>query len=107
MNYEKPIIIVNNECAEGVYAASGVKSNGPWWCDSEYMKGNFQPWQGGNNTTVKEYYGCTGCRSFWGNQCGAAAGVIAESDEGFRKPEWEQKGCEPNQVIDDTHPIPY
>lgn len=34
--YQKPIAVVNDELAEGVYAASGSTNKGPK-CDSKYM----------------------------------------------------------------------
>ena len=64
--YQKPVVVVNDELAEGVYAASGSNAggsgnstsgdNGPK-CDSKYMKG---VWQG------PDY-------SDWGGQIGRAS----------------------------------
>jgi len=40
--YEKPLVDVVNEAAEGVYAASGAPG-----CDSKYMNGEWKAYGGG------------------------------------------------------------
>lgn len=55
--YEKPMVEINCNCSEGVYAASG-KTKHPL-CDSDYMNG-FQA-QNDNGTTYMSHYGCSGC----------------------------------------------
>ncbi len=116
MKYEKPIIQINSEMAEGVYAASG-ESVGVKGCDSEYMKGVYQAPKYGWNTTVKEYYGCLGCPANSSNtgcaldpsnhyeQSGTAGSY--DTDIGTRMPDWEEMGLLPDRVIDNDNPLPY
>lgn len=68
MKYEKPIIQINSEMAEGVYAASG-STNGRPGCDSDYMNFTYQHYSGGWDKTVKEYYGCIGCPAYRETGC--------------------------------------
>lgn len=101
--YEKPIIEVNNELAEGVYAASGdIK------CDSKYMQGQFQApiytWVGTEG--FKAIFGCQGCRAYRGSACGLLTDYLNSSqassydaDAGRRMPAWEYNGCEPYAVV--------
>lgn len=97
-SYEKPVILANEELAEGVYAASGavdegfnepagsesvesssettdnnVTDNGPK-CDSKYMNGEWQApdysdWAGGTRG-YKQQFACLGCPANTDNGCG-------------------------------------
>ena len=96
-NYEKPVVLANDELAEGIYAASGEvvdntppdvdttpsepaegnsasSDNGPK-CDSIYMKGVWQDqnrttWAPGETKSYKEQFGCLGCRAYTADGCG-------------------------------------
>jgi len=113
MKYERPIIQINSETAEGVYAASGATKD----CDSEYMNGVWQaPDYSTWPTTVKQRYGCLGCPAYTWSGCGVATGNhydqsgnsgSYDTDTGSRKPEWERRELAADRLIDDTHPLPY
>lgn len=111
IKYEKPVIEINSEIAEGVYAASGatvVK------CDSVYMNGIWQPidtssW-GTETRGYKQQFGCAGCPANTGSGCAIATGNHYDdsgnalsylTDEGNRKPSWEKKGYGPDDVVTD------
>lgn len=111
--YRKPMVLVNGETAEGVYTASGVNSSdGGVKCDSIYMKG---VWQNRSHDSavfdsgagMKECYGCEGCRAhnYGGVEgCGLDTHYVDsgyassyDSDNGLRKPTWEQRGYGPDE----------
>ena len=113
--YEKPIIEVNNELAEGVYAASGT-AYGTKVCDSKYMNGvwqgpDYRPWaEVGGSMGYMQYYGCLGCPANTYNGCGIADGNHYEesgnagsydTDKGKRMPRWEAEGKDPNETVSD------
>lgn len=110
-NYEKPMVLSNEELAEGVYAASGTATtDGGIKCDSKYMNGVYMaPNYSGNGTEgYKAHYGCLGCPAFTWNACGLATHYEqsgeADSynvDNGKRKPAWEWKGYKPNDMVTD------
>ena len=117
MKYERPIIQINSETAEGVYAASGgagIDANPG--CDSQYMNFTYQKYTGGWDKTAKEFYGCLGCPAYRENPDGCAL-IIEQSyidgaksyntDAGKRKPEWEAKGVSPNYEINNANGLPY
>lgn len=93
MKYEKPVIIVTEEFAEGVYTASGgnIADNG---CASIYMNGEHKSAQ----TTImgNEYKmidrGCEGCPADQGGQCRLDLGPFGSS----LMPTWERNGLDPN-----------
>ena len=105
--YEKPVIesIGTNE---GVYMSSGSSL-----CDSIYMKGIYQApdysnWSEGETRGYKKQFGCHGCPAFTGTACGLTTHYIesgkADSydvDAGNRKPIWEQKDYQPNEIVTD------
>lgn len=106
--YQKPIVLVNEELAEGVYTASGVadNNNGPK-CDSKYMKGE---WQGFDfstwPTTYKQQQGCNGCPAFRSNGCGLKTDYVDSGyassydvDNGNRMPGWEKEGHKADDII--------
>lgn len=120
--YQKPIVMVNDELAEGVYAASGSNvggasnstsdDNGGVKCDSIYMKGvwqkpDYSPW--GNTTRgYKQNFGCNGCPANTDNGCGLQTHYVDsgyassyETDNGKRKPTWEKKGYKPDDTVTD------
>jgi hypothetical protein len=115
-NYEKPMIIANDELAEGVYAApSGDDANGnaasgqnQIKCDSKYMEGNWQIATYASDPTLgyKYIYGCLGCRAYTPTGCGLLSHYVEsnyassyEEDEGRHKPAWEWLGHKPNDTV--------
>lgn len=110
-NYEKPMVLVNEELAEGVYAASGDNNNGPK-CDSIYMQGvwqapDYSDWRG-TTRGYKQQFGCLGCPANTPSGCGLQSHYIdsgeADSydvDNGNRKPSWEKKGYGPDDPVTD------
>lgn len=111
--YQKPVVLVNEELAEGVYTASGVANNdnGPK-CDSKYMKGEWQapdysPW-GPEGRGYKQQFACLGCPANTGNGCGLKTHYVDsnyassyEVDNGNRMPSWERKGYGPDDAVTD------
>jgi hypothetical protein len=115
--YEKPVILVNEDISEGVFAASGqgeaAAENGGSEgigdrprCDSKYMGGVFHApkWNGTNNL---ESYGCNGCPANRGDQRCALTDPELEdpsrwdsyrADDGQRMPRWEMLGYLPNDM---------
>lgn len=112
-NYEKPVVLANEDVAEGVYAASGsnIAENGIK-CDSQYMKGVWQPqdtspW-GDTTPGYKQVFGCLGCPAHTANGCGLQTHYIESGqaasydvDNGNRMPSWERKGYGPNDPVTD------
>lgn len=88
--YEKPLVEINCECAEGVYAASGSGA-----CDSIYMLGIFKKGNPGG-TTYKEKHGCAGCNAYTGNGCKFSLGKKV-NDNSVCKPSWEKQGHLPDE----------
>ena len=109
-DYEKPLVLANEELAEGVYAASGADA-GPG-CDSQYMLGvwqapDYSDW-GGETRGYKRQFGCLGCPANTGNGCGMQTHYIESGeaasydvDNGNRKPSWEKKGYGPEDPVTD------
>lgn len=110
LNYDKPVVLPNEDMAEGVYAASGAVS-GPK-CDSVYMLGvwqapDYSDWNGGTRG-YKQQFGCLGCPANTGNGCGLQTHYIQSGqaasydvDNGNRKPSWEKKGYGPEDTVTD------
>jgi hypothetical protein len=116
-NYEKPVIIVNEDVSEGVYAASGGAADDSGGsgnesygakpkCDSKYMGGVFHApkW---NGTTNMESYGCNGCPADRSDQrCALTEPELEDpsrwdsyrADDGQRMPRWEMLGYAPNDM---------
>lgn len=99
--YEKPVITVVEDLAEGVYAASGDVFGGTAKCDSIYMKGT---WEKGDFTSkgIKANQGCVGCPAYTGTGCGLNSHYVDSNfaasydvDNGNRKPAWESSGKKP------------
>lgn len=107
-NYEKPIVVKNEEIAEGVYAASG---NGTPGCDSRYMNGVYVYPSYGWDNPMKEHYGCLGCPAYRATGCGLLVdqayldGALSyDTDNGKRKPNWESMGYTDTTIVNDqTH----
>ncbi|MCM1215774.1 MAG: hypothetical protein NC331_03010 [Lachnospiraceae bacterium] len=119
-SYEKPIVLANEELAEGVYAASGAVisnsdgSNGRPGCDSKYMAGIYQHYQGGWNNTVKEHYGCIGCPAYREEGCGLQidqayldGATSYDVDNGKRMPTWESEGFAEDHMVNDENGLAY
>lgn len=118
--YEKPIVLVNEELAEGVYTASGTASvgnnttsdNSAPGCDSKYMKGvwqapDYSDWAG-TTRGYKQQFGCLGCPAYRGNGCGLQTDYVDSGyassydvDNGHRMPSWEKKGYGPDDGVTD------
>ena len=104
--YEKPRVLLNEEMAEGVYAASGVEEIGQRpVCDSIYMNGVWQPGKY-NSSSYKECYGCNGCPAETENGCGLDShyadsdyAASYDVDKGKRKPSWEKEGHRPDEEV--------
>lgn len=112
IEYEKPLVDIVNEAAEGVYAASGSRK--PDFCQSEHMDG-FQPqymghWDGSEG--MKYIWGCFGCKAYTSAGCGLeghfiesglAASYQPNFDAGRYKPAWEYNGKGPMDTVTDAH----
>lgn len=107
--YSKPMALVNEELAEGVYAASGA---GNPQCDSKYMNGIWQKPDysapDGVNSGYKVVFGCIGCPANTATGCGldshyedSGQSGSYDVDKGNRKPTWEKKGYGPTDPITD------
>ncbi|MCM1065220.1 MAG: hypothetical protein NC420_12310 [Eubacterium sp.] len=117
-SYEKPLVLANEELAEGVYAASGAvaengsgSDNGPG-CDSKYVNGVFHSPDYTKDGTegYLAQFGCLGCPAFTyaGGECGLLTHYVESGnassydvDNGNRKPSWEKKGYGPNDPVTD------
>ncbi|MCD8129717.1 MAG: hypothetical protein LUE16_00305 [Lachnospiraceae bacterium] len=110
--YEKPVVLDNEELAEGVYASSGVSSDsGTVKCESVYMNWVWQAatYDWSNGTPGYKYnYGCLGCRAYRSNGCGLLTDYVEsgyassyESDIGYYQPTWERKGYGPDDPVTD------
>lgn len=106
MTYEKPIITLQNDLAEGVYTASGDSYyTGPTTtgadgntvgCQSQYMKGIQQTPHHHYDGDLSQYQmidrGCEGCPADQYTFC--ALNLVSSSN--VLKPTWEQRGFKPN-----------
>lgn len=88
LSYEKPVVILTNDMAEGIYAASGDNQLG---CDSVYMKGVWHKsdYSDSVNGTNIDGRGCEGCPANWSDGSCHAAGYKASED---CRPTWEKQG---------------
>jgi hypothetical protein len=113
--YVKPIILSNEEVAEGIFAASGglevVEGGGEGdygtkpSCDSIYMNGEFRPQSSAPGSLPNiERYGCNGCRAYRGDHCVLSEPGLEQpetwasyrGDDGYRLPQWESLGYLPD-----------
>ena len=121
INYEKPVVVVSEELAEGVYAASGgvgagsntSSDDGGLKCDSIYMKGvwqapDYSQWPAGTTRGYKQQFACLGCPANTDNGCGLLTHYVESGeaasydvDNGNRKPSWEKKGYGPDDPVTD------
>lgn len=94
MKYEKPLLVLQEELAEGVYMASGDQTIA---CESAYMKGVHHPPV--TNTYGVEIKrsdrGCEGCPADQGGSCRLDLGPFGSP----LMPTWERNGNSP----DDTY----
>lgn len=117
-NYEKPIVLANNELFEGVFAGSGIQAGGTGGgtgdgdtgsgvivqCNSAYMNGTYQAPDWNNTSTNIGRYGCNGCPAErQGTHCGLLTDYVTsgyadsyKQNAGNYKPLWESKGLDPN-----------
>ena len=98
--YEKPMLIVTEEYAEGIYASSGQVQVS---CDSKYMNGVFRAPDYSNSNSYIERFGCNGCPAFRWNSCAVQTETqwgSYDKDKGNRMPNWERIGHEPYDAID-------
>lgn len=90
--YEKPIVVLADDIAEGIYAASGdINPATHAGCDSIYLKGvwhksDYSDWQNGTNLNGR---GCEGCPANWSDGVCHAASYGASED---CRPSWEKQG---------------
>lgn len=118
--YERPVVIVNSDFAEGVYADSGTVAGNANLCNSIYMRGIWQAqdnsaWAG-ETRGYKQQFGCLGCPANRGggasdNGAGGCALLVDQAyldgatsydvDNGNRKPEWERRGYGPDDIVTD------
>lgn len=114
-NYEKPVVLSNEELVEGIYTASGdmVAENTTTagnaarpGCDSKYVNG---VWHKDNydGDTYLSHLGCNGCPAFRWNGCGLQldqafldGATSYDTDNGKRMPGWEAKGHKADEKID-------
>ncbi|MFA9462724.1 MAG: hypothetical protein ACERKN_00370 [Velocimicrobium sp.] len=95
-NYEKPMVLTNEEMSEGIYAASGdtTPTDTGYKCKSIYMNGVYLL---GTYSPITDGYkigrGCEGCPANWG-KC-AISEVNYDND--FR-PTWEISGHLPDEL---------
>ena len=94
MAYEKPIITLQNDLAEGVYAASG--DNLPV-CQSQYMMGVYHnPTSNTYGATISRIdRGCEGCPAAQGGECRRDLGPFGNS----LMPTWERNGYDPKETF--------
>ena len=94
--YEKPLIELNTELAEGVYAASGATDD--IQCGSDYMqgvhhKGDRDHGRGDRKWQYKEAFGCAGCPADQNGVCALKTGdrdKFKHYDRKDLRPQWEK-----------------
>ena len=102
--YEKPLVDVVNEAAEGVYTASGNPG-----CDSKYMNGVWQHQYNGNwdgSEGMKAIFGCLGCPAYTETACGLLThyedsnkAASYDVNSGRNMPAWEYHGKGENDIV--------
>ncbi|MBQ7956102.1 MAG: hypothetical protein IJ282_10175 [Lachnospiraceae bacterium] len=93
--YVRPIVVVNDEVSEGVYAASGARIQ--YSCDSIYMNGvyhhpTYNPLEDG----YKIGRGCEGCPAWTGDSCRFDTAPEQMNWDGDFRPTWEVDGKLPD-----------
>lgn len=98
-DYVRPMVVVNEELAEGVYAASGDETGERTTtlsCQSTYMQGSYM--KGDNKaSTYKEKFGCKGCNAYTGNGCKLQSGKDNVDPDAIFMPAWEEQGHSPSE----------
>jgi hypothetical protein len=84
--YEKPIILLNEDMTEGVYTTSGGTTTIS--CESRYMGGVYQNGNYQTGSTIKDYFGCSGCAANWG-RCAVYDPNFSITNKGDCAPDWE------------------
>lgn len=92
--YEKPLVVVSNDLAEGVFAASGAATEEEnFECQSPEMGGNYMPGNTGDKPKGfddKKWFGCKGCPADRGTYCALKNGEkVTPGNKDFR-PDWER-----------------
>ncbi|MFA9466247.1 MAG: hypothetical protein ACERKN_18425 [Velocimicrobium sp.] len=90
-SYKEPEIIVIDEAAEGIYAASGSTEDPDAGkkCASIYMQGVYSPKNGDSiHVGYKLGYGCDGCPAVANGRCT----VNEITWDGDFRPWWEKQG---------------
>ncbi len=97
--YEKPLILVDADLAEGVYAASGTTVSGTG-CGSKWMNGVYHPMIRHDGEPddghTKMERGCEGCPASWNHGCH----VSQCNYSGDFRPSWESDGYTPDAKWD-------
>lgn len=103
--YEKPVILVDGECSEGVYLASGEPGTegGGYACESKYINGNWQPvstshWTGDGKKIIDR--GCEGCPAYNEAKCNRNESWFQISGDKHLMPAWESAGKNPDDPWD-------
>lgn len=99
MKYEKPLIVVEEGCAEGIYTASGSTLG----CDSKYIKGVYHAPNYYSEENYISRFGCHGCPAFRDAGCGLQQEdywLSYNVDNENRYPNWEKFGHTPTDPID-------
>ncbi len=95
--YEKPVVEVTSELAEGVYANSGAGAGGRK-CGSIYMNGVYQQ---PSNQPINDGYklgrGCEGCPAQNGGSCRFQSAPQEMNWDGDFRPAWEVQGHLPDE----------
>lgn len=86
--YEKPNVIENDDLYEGVYAASGADTNSSH-CESKYMNGVYQKGNYTTGSTIKDYFGCSGCAADWSRCAINDPNFTYSANKGDCAPDWE------------------
>ncbi len=91
--YEKPIVLMNEDISEGIYAASGSGSKESK-CDSKYFKGTWHQMIYTTNP-ISSDRGCEGCYGNWNDgSCHVQNYERKEKDQFM--PSWEKAGLSPD-----------
>lgn len=100
--YEKPMVEIICNKAEGVYAASGMKKHP--LCDSDYINNGYKVGTFKEGDSYLEYYGCFGCPQSRDNAY-CSLGDGADYDQSGQSgtyetktnaPRWERENEDPN-----------
>jgi hypothetical protein len=101
--YKKPLVVANDEVAEGVYTASGDDVADSNVCQSQMRKGVWKEayyssrksnveYSFDGTLTYDDYYACTGCAADVNFHCVLQTGESLRSGRTKLMPTWESKG---------------